>query len=135
MSMNKYRVKEVAADFGMSPKEISDIVGNYYEKPKSYTQVLTPEELNALFDHVTRHNQISSLEAVFAVKPKEQPAPAAKAEQPKAEGQPNRPQQQNRPTQQGQRPGQQGQPNRPQQGQQNRPAQQGNRPMQNNQPA
>ena len=130
MSFVKYRVKDVATDFGMSPKEISDIVGKYYEKPKSYTQVLTTEELNALFDHVTRHNQISSLEVVFAAKPKEQPAPAAapapKAEQPKAE---NRPQQ-NRPMQQGQqnRPMQQG--NRPQQGQQNRPMQQGNRPAQ-----
>ena len=47
MSMIKYRVKEVAADFGMSPKEISDIVGKYSEKPKSYAQVLTAEELNA----------------------------------------------------------------------------------------
>ena len=87
----KYRVKEVAADFGMTAKEVSEIVGKYYEKPKSYTQVLTAEELNAVFDHVTKHNQISSLEAVFAVKPKEAPAP--KAEAPAAA--PAKPQQQN----------------------------------------
>ena len=117
MSFVKYRVKEVAADFGMSPKEISEIVGKYYEKPKSYTQVLTPEELNAVFDHVTRHNQISSLEVVFAAKPKEQPKQdAPKQEAPKQEAP-----KQARPAQQG---------NRPQQGQQNRPAQQGNRPQQ-----
>ena len=41
MSMIKYRVKEVAADFGIAPKEVSEIIGKYSEKPKSYTQVLT----------------------------------------------------------------------------------------------
>ena len=89
MSFVKYRVKEVAADFGMTPKEISEIVGKFYEKPKSYTQVLTAEELNAVFDYITRHNQIASLEEVFAVKPKEAPAPKAepaKQEAPRQEG-------------------------------------------------
>ena len=114
---SKYRVKEVAADFGVSPKEISDIVGQYYEKPRSLTQVLTTDELNAVFEHMTRNNQISDLTQVFNVKPKEAP----KAEAPKAEAAPQqqaRPQQgqnQNRPQQQAGRPMQQGQGNRPQQ--------------------
>ena len=122
MSFVKYRVKEVAADFGMNPKEISEIVGKYYEKPKSYTQVLTPEELNAVFDHITRHNQISSLEVIFAAKPKEQPKEQPKAEAPKAE-QPAKPQgqPQNKPQGQQQRPHQAAKPaqqqNRPQQAQ------------------
>ncbi len=116
MSFVKYRVKEVAADFGMAPKEVSEIIGKYYEKPKSYSQVLTADELNAAFDHITRHNQISDISVVFNVKPKEQP----KAEAPKQEAsKPAAPQQQGRPQQQGQ------------QGQQ-RPQQQGNRPQQQN---
>ncbi len=73
----KYRVKDVAADFGVAPKDISEIVGKYYEKPKSYTQVLTTEELNAVFEHITRNNQIKDIAQVFDVKPKEQPAPKA----------------------------------------------------------
>ncbi len=81
MSLVKYRLREVATDFGISPKEVSEIVAKYYEKPKSNTQVLTDDELNAIFDHITRNNQIASLEQVFAVKPKEAP----KAEAPKAE--------------------------------------------------
>ncbi len=119
MSFVKYRVKEVATDFGMSPKEVSEIIGKYYEKPKSYSQVLTADELNAVFDHVTRHNQISDLSVVFNVQPKEQP----KAEAPKAEApKPAAPQQQaNRPQHQGQQRPQQG--NRPQQQGQQRPAQ------------
>ena len=77
MSLVKYRVKEVAADFGMQPKEIAAIVGIYFEKPKSNTQVLTEEQLNAVFDHITQHHQIESIAQVFAV------APAPKKEAPK----------------------------------------------------
>ena len=69
MSLVKYRVKEVAADFGKTPKEIAEIVGKYFEKPRSNTQVLTDEQLNVVFDYITQHNQISSLEQVFAVAP------------------------------------------------------------------
>ena len=68
MSFVKYRVKEVAADFGVAPKEISEIVGKYGEKPKSYTQVMTDAELNVVFDYMTQKNQISSMEQIFAVK-------------------------------------------------------------------
>ena len=137
MSFVKYRVKEVAADFGMAPKEVSEIIGKYYEKPKSYTQVLTEAELNAVFDHITRHNQIASIEQVFAVQPKEQPA--AKAEAPKVESrkeqpQQSRPQQQNRP-QQGAQQGRPQQSRPPQQGaQQNRPQQQAQPQQQVKQP-
>ena len=67
MSLVKYRVKEVAADFGKTPKEIAEIVGKYFEKPRSNTQVLTDEQLNVVFDYMTQKHQISSLEQVFAV--------------------------------------------------------------------
>ena len=80
MSFVKYRLKEVAADFGVSPKEISDIISKFYEKPKSNTQVLNDQELNAVFDYMTQKNQIASIEQVFAVK-----ATAPKAEAPKQE--------------------------------------------------
>ncbi len=79
MSLVKYRVKEVAADFGMTTKEISEIVGKYFEKPRSNAQVLTEEQLNALFDHITLHRQIASIAEVYAV------APPAKKEEPKKE--------------------------------------------------
>ena len=79
MSLVKYRVKEVAADFGMSTKEILEIVGKYFEKPRSNAQVLTEEQLNALFDHITQHRQIASIAEVYAVTP-----PAKKEEKPAA---------------------------------------------------
>jgi len=79
MSLVKYRLKEVATDFGVTPKDIAEVMGKFFEKPKSNTQVLTEEELNVIFDYYTQVNQISSLEAVFAVQPK------PKAEEPKEE--------------------------------------------------
>ena len=115
MSFVKYRVKEVATDFGVTPKEISEIIGKFYEKPKSNTQVLTDVELNAVFDYITQKNQISSMEQIFAVKPTAPKAEAPKAAAPAA-NKPAAPQQGNRP--QGQQQG-----NRPQGQQQNRPQQ------------
>ena len=89
MSLVKYRLKEVAADFGVAPKEIVEIVSKYFEKPKSNTQVLTTEELNVVFEHMTQHNQIASLEVIFAVKPAPQPVKEApKAEPAKEEKKP-----------------------------------------------
>ena len=98
MSFVKYRVKEVAADFGVAPKEIVEIVGQFFEKPKSNTQVLTEDELNVVFDRISRNHQIASLEQVFAVQPKPVKADAPKKvkeeketkpqEAPKAEAKP-----------------------------------------------
>ncbi len=97
MSLVKYRVKEVAADFGMQPKEIAEIVGKYFEKPKSNTQALTEEQLNAVFDHITQQRQIGSIAEVFAMaappaKAEEKPAqkPAAPKEEKAGEKQPEK---------------------------------------------
>ena len=93
MSFVKYRVKEVAADFGITPKEVSEIIGKFMEKPKSYSQVLTDAELNVVFDYMTQKNQIKDLQQVFAVKPTAPKAEAPKQEAPRAAA----PQQGNRP--------------------------------------
>ena len=74
MSFIKYRLKEVATDFGVTPKDIAEIISKYGEKPKSNTQVLTDQELNVVFEYMTQKNQISSLEKVFEVKAAEKPA-------------------------------------------------------------
>ena len=118
MSFVKYRLKEVATDFGVAPKEIAEVVAKVTEKPKSNTQVLTDEELNFVFDYMTQKNQIRSIEQVFATaQAKAAPAPkqeAPKAEKPQQQGgqrpQQPRPQQQNN----NQRPQQQAQPQQPQ---------------------
>ena len=93
MSLVKYRLREVASDFGVAPKEVTEIISKFSEKPKSNTQVLTEEELNIVFDQLTKNHPVESLEQAFAAQmavkqepPKaEQPKrEAPKAEQPKA---------------------------------------------------
>ena len=103
MSLVKYRVKEVAADFEVAPKVIVEIISKYFEKPKSNTQVLTEDELNLLFEYMTVNNQIQSLEQVFAVQPtpkaepvKEEPKAEVK-EEPKAEVKKEQPKTQTKP--------------------------------------
>ena len=85
MSLVKYRLKDVATDFDLPVKEVTDVVAKFYEKPKSNTRVLTEEELNVVFDYITKTHQIESLEQVFAVQPKKVEAPAEKAPEKAAE--------------------------------------------------
>ncbi len=89
MSLVKYRLKEVAADFGVQTKEIAEILTQYFEKPKSNTQVLTEDELNVVFDRMTKKHP-ATLEQVFTAAPtvkKETPKEAPKEEAPKQEQQ------------------------------------------------
>ena len=74
----KQKIKEVADDFAMPAKKLIEIVGKFYEKPKSSSQNLTEDQLNVIFDYITQQNQIDSIEQVFAAAAakKEAPAPA-----------------------------------------------------------
>ena len=82
MSMIKYRIHEVAKDFNVSSKVISQILTDYVAAPKNHMQVLENHELNVIFDYMTQHNQVASLEEIFNVSPKTEPAkPAAPVKQ------------------------------------------------------
>ena len=86
MSMVKYRVHEVAKDFGVGSKLISQILTDYIAPPKNHMQVLETSELDVIFEYMTQHNQVASLEEVFRVTA---PAkPAEKAEEPKPAAKP-----------------------------------------------
>ena len=76
---NKYRVHEVAKDFGVTSKVISQILTDYIAPPKNHMQVLETPELDVIFEYMTQHNQVASLEEVFKVEPKTEPKPAEPA--------------------------------------------------------
>ena len=92
LSFIKYRIGEMAKDFGVPTKTITALVGEFFEKPKSGQQVLTEAQLNVLFDVLTQRHQVNSLEETLAAqktakaeekpqeKKPEEPKPAAKAE-------------------------------------------------------
>ena len=137
----KQKIKEVADDFGMPAKNLIEIVGKFYDKPKSSSQNLTEEQLNVIFDYITAQNQIGSIaEGFAAAKPKDEPKPAAPApapqqSQPVQSQQPAPRPQQNQPRPQGSfnnnnnRPAQQ-QNQRPQFNQRPQPQNQQPRPQQ-----
>ena len=81
MSMIKYRVHEVAKDFGLSTKSVTQILTDYIAPPKNHMQVLETNELDVIFEYITQHNQVESLEEIFKVEPKAAP----KQEEKKAE--------------------------------------------------
>ena len=82
-SYDKYRIHEVAKDFNMTSKVISEILTEYASAPKNHMQVLETNELDLIFEYLTQHNQMASIAEVFAV-----PAPKApeKKAEPKKEG-------------------------------------------------
>ncbi len=64
--LNKYRVHEVAKDFKRNSKEIADILTQYATAPKNHMQVLEDRELSLIFEYLTQHNQVASIESIFA---------------------------------------------------------------------
>ena len=73
MSMMKYRVHEVAKDFGIPTKSVTQILTDYIAPPKNHMQVLESSELDVIFEYITQHNQVESLEEIFKVEPKAAP--------------------------------------------------------------
>ena len=75
---NKYRVHEVAKDFGVPTKQITEILTKYAETPKNHMQVLGDRELSLIFESLTQHNQVDNIESIYAEvyrEPKAAPAP------------------------------------------------------------
>ncbi|MDR0490257.1 MAG: translation initiation factor IF-2 [Oscillospiraceae bacterium] len=66
-TMFKYRVHEVAKDFKLPTKKITEILAKYAAAPKNHMQVLTAEELDIIFEYLTISNQIESIEEIYAV--------------------------------------------------------------------
>ena len=69
--MIKYPIHKVAKDFKkgskeLPSKEVMDILTQYGHPPKNHMQPLTDQELSIVFEYLTQHNQIDSIESVYA---------------------------------------------------------------------
>ena len=80
----KYRIHEVAKDFGMTSKDISQILTDYATTPKNHMQVLEDAELDLIFEYLTQHHQVGSIAEIFAPEPEEKKAPTKVPEEKKA---------------------------------------------------
>lgn len=76
----KYKVSDIAKDFGKNNKDIINILSEYCEGPaKKANTVLEENELNILFDKLTEDNSVESLNDYFnSAKKTEKKKPAEK---------------------------------------------------------
>ncbi|MBR1497970.1 MAG: translation initiation factor IF-2 [Oscillospiraceae bacterium] len=74
-SFDKYRIHEVAKDFGLPSKAISEILTEYVAAPKNHMQVLETPELDVIFEYLTQHNQVKDISEIYAVPEPPKPAP------------------------------------------------------------
>jgi translation initiation factor IF-2 len=65
--MFKYRVHEVAKDFGLQSKDIAEILTKHATTPKNHMQALKVGELDIIFETLTSTHQIGSIEEIYAV--------------------------------------------------------------------
>ena len=124
--MNKNKVSDMAKDFGLTSKDILSVLSTYEDGSKKPSQVLSADEVNLIFEHLTQKHQVK-IESIYAEsapqkKPEPKAAPAPAQNQPKANNAQNQPRSNNG-NNGGSRP-------QSQQGQQGKPAQ----PQQNTQP-
>ncbi len=88
--MIKYRVSDVAKDFGVPSKDIVNLLAQYIQPAKKSATALEEHELDIIFEYYTQKHNSDNLDAYFAEgenrkKKEEQPAPApAPAAAPKA---------------------------------------------------
>ena len=89
-NLNKTRISDVAKDFDVRNKVVMQILSDHGDVPKSPAKVLEDDELNLIFNEITKMNEVGDIEAALdrtriAVKEEapaaaEEPAPAQAAE-------------------------------------------------------
>ncbi|MBQ3088637.1 MAG: translation initiation factor IF-2 [Clostridia bacterium] len=85
--MSKYKVSDLAKDFGVSSKEISAILAPLGGEAKKSSNALEENELDYIFNKMTVDNSVTSFDAYFAAgnEAREKAKNAAKAEMDKLE--------------------------------------------------
>ena len=58
-TMNKNKVSDLAKDFGMASKDILSVLSAYEDGSKKPSQVLSADEINLIFEHLTQKNQVT----------------------------------------------------------------------------
>ena len=98
MPREKYRVHEVAKDFGLNSKKILAILEKHLPAERTHMAALEDRELDIIFETITQENSVESLDAYFAAGEKQKAeekkaAEAAKAEEkkPKAKAEEKKP--------------------------------------------
>ncbi len=73
--ITKYKVNEVAKDFGLQNKDIIETLAKHFDDPKKSQTALDTKELDVLFDVLTQENSVANFDAFFATQKKEEKKP------------------------------------------------------------
>ena len=65
--IKKIKLSEVSKDLGVSTKEATEVLDKYTGVAHKTQSVLTPEELNIIFEYFTQNNQVESFNEYFAM--------------------------------------------------------------------
>ena len=63
----KYRISDIAKDFGMSSKEIGAMLEPLGGEPKKSSHSLEENELDFIFNKLTKDNEVKSFDEYFAI--------------------------------------------------------------------
>ena len=66
MVNNKYRVHDVAQDFGCSTKEVTDLLEKLGDTSKKSMTALSDDELNILFESITKSHEVKNFDEYFS---------------------------------------------------------------------
>ncbi len=80
---NKYKVKEVSKDLGLTANEIVDMVKDLTGNERKPAGSMTESELNLVLEKVSQGSQVKDFEAYFAAGEKKKAEAAAKSEEKK----------------------------------------------------
>lgn len=80
MPREKYRVHEVAKDFGINSKKILEILEGNSPEPRKHMTALEDAELDLIFDTITKENEVESFDEYFAAGEREKAEKQAAAQ-------------------------------------------------------
>ena len=74
----KYKLSDFAKDVAVQNKQVVDLLSGKFGEVKKHTTPLSEEELDYLFEHLTREAEVASFEDYLASAPAPAPPPADK---------------------------------------------------------
>ena len=83
MAAIKYRIHEVAKDFGKPSKIVLELLTKYFDGTKNHMTALEDKELDVIFETFTQQSAVQSFDEYFATAQETKPEP--KKEAPKAD--------------------------------------------------
>ncbi len=88
--MAKFKVGDLAKDFGVKNNTIIDLLKSFNDSPKKANSNIEDDELDFVFEHFTKEHEVASFDAYFSLKKPEPKKEEKKEEKPVKEAKENK---------------------------------------------